>query len=92
MSAAGRHDDRRIVNLGTEGGLVTVEYNTVRVPDRIEVWYHGLLLASTPGMVSGRGRLQFQFNPILNDPYVEVVVISNRMFPTRWGYRVNCPR
>ena len=73
-------------------GLVVLEYNPVRVPDRIEVWYHGLLLASTPGMVSGRGRLQFNFNPILNDPYVEVIVISNRMFPTRWGYRVNCPR
>ena len=43
-------------------------------------------------MVSGRGRLHFMFNPILNNPYVEVVVISNRMFPTRWGYRVNCPR
>lgn len=92
MSAAGRHDDRRIINLGGRRGLVVLEYNTVRVPDRIEVWYHGLLLASTPGMVSGRGRLQFNFNPILNDPYVEVIVISNRMFPTRWGYRVNCPR
>ena len=92
MSAAGRHDDRRVINLGSRRGLVVLEYNTVRVPDRIEVWYQGLLLASTPGMVSGRGRLQFMFNPILNNPYVEVVVISNRMFPTRWGYRVNCPR
>ena len=92
MSAAGRHDDRRVINLGSRGGLVTLEYNTVRVPDRIEVWYRGQLVAATPGMVSGRGHLQFFFTPVLNDPYVEVVVISNRMFRTRWGYRVNCPR
>ncbi|MCB9958154.1 MAG: hypothetical protein H6843_06005 [Rhodospirillaceae bacterium] len=92
MSAAGRHDDRRTVNLGTRGGIVTVDYDTVRVPDSIEVWYHGQRIVATPGMVSGRGRLQFFFTPIGNDPYVQVVVNSNRLFPTRWSYRVNCPR
>ena len=91
LSAAGQHDDRRTVNLGTEGGIVTVNYDTLRVPDRIEVWYRGRPIVTTPGMVSGRGQLQFFFLPEANDPYVQVVVISNRLFPTRWGYRVNCP-
>jgi hypothetical protein len=92
VSAAGRHNDRRHVNLGTEPGRVTIEYNHFRVPDRIEVWYHGLLLASTPGMVGGRSQISFNWQPQFNDPYVEVVVVANRMFPTRWVYRVNCPR
>ncbi len=92
ISAAGRHDDRRVVNLGTRGGLTVISFNMFRVPDHIEVRYHGRLLASTPGMVSGRHTLTFFFTPENNDPYVEVIVISNRMFPTRWNYRVNCPR
>ena len=92
VSAGGRHNDRRVVNLGTEPGRVTIEYNHYRVPDRIEVWYHGLLLASTPGMVNGRNRITFNWQPQFNDPYVEVVVVANPMFPTRWVYRVNCPR
>jgi hypothetical protein len=92
VSAAGRHNDRRTVNLGTEPGRVTIDFNHYRVPDRIEVWYHGLMLASTPGMVNGRNRISFNWQPQFNDPYVEVVVVANRMFPTRWVYRVNCPR
>jgi|GEM_PF-2010049 len=92
IGAAGRHDDRRVINLGTRGGLVVISFNMYRVPDHIEVRYHGRLLASTPGMVSGRHTLSFFFTPENNDPYVEVIVISNRMFPTRWVYRVNCPR
>lgn len=92
IGAAGRHDDRRVINLGTQGGLVVINFNMYRVPDHIEVRYHGRLLASTPGMVSGRHTLSFFFTPENNDPYVEVIVISNRMFPTRWNYRVNCPR
>ena len=92
VSAGGRHNDRRVVNLGTEPGMVTIDYNHYRVPDRIEVWYHGLLLASTPGMVNGRNRITFNWQPQFNDPYVEVVVVANPMFPTRWVYRVNCPR
>jgi hypothetical protein len=75
--------------LGDRRGRVVLDYDTARVPDRIEVYRRGQLVESTPGMVSGRGRLVFDHIPG-GDNTVEVVVIGP--YPgTIWRYRLGCP-
>lgn len=76
--------------LGPSPGPVTVDYDTQTVPDRIEVRYRGRVVAQTPGMVSGRGRIGFNWQPQGGDYVVEVVVIGP-FANTRWRYRLNCP-
>lgn len=76
--------------LGPTPGPVTLDYDTQTVPDRIEVRYRGRVIAATPGMVSGRGRIGFDWRPQGNDHVVEVVVIGP-FANTRWRYRLNCP-
>lgn len=76
--------------LGPNPGPVTLDYDTQTVPDRIEVRYRGRVVAATPGMVSGRGRIGFDWRPQGGDYVVEVVVIGP-FANTRWRYRLNCP-
>ncbi|MBB5691236.1 hypothetical protein FHS88_003388 [Roseomonas alkaliterrae] len=76
--------------LGPNPGPVTLDYDTQTVPDRIEVRYRGRVIAATPGMVSGRGRIGFDWRPQGGDYVVEVVVIGP-FANTRWRYRLNCP-
>jgi hypothetical protein len=76
--------------LGPTPGPVTLDYDMQTVPDRVEVRYRGRVVASTPGMVSGRGRIGFNWQPQGNDHVVEVVVIGP-FANTRWRYRLNCP-
>ena len=76
--------------LGPTPGPVSLDYDTQTVPDRIEVRYRGRVIASTPGMVSGRGRIGFDWRPQGGDNVVEVVVIGP-FANTRWRYRLNCP-
>lgn len=76
--------------LGPTPGPVTLDYDTQTVPDRIEVRYRGRVIAATPGMVSGRGRIGFDWRPQGGDNVVEVVVIGP-FANTRWRYRLNCP-
>jgi hypothetical protein len=76
--------------LGDRRGTVVLDYDTARVPDRIEVYRRGQLIEATPGMVSGRGRLVFDHVPG-GDNTVEVVVIGP--YPgTIWRYRLGCPQ
>lgn len=76
--------------LGPTPGPVTLDYDMQTVPDRLEIRYRGRVVAATPGMVSGRGRLGFNWQPQGNDHVVEVVVIGP-FANTRWRYRLNCP-
>lgn len=76
--------------LGPTPGPVTLDFDAQTVPDRIEVRYRGRVIAATPGMVSGRGRIGFNWQPQGGDNVVEVVVIGP-FANTRWRYRLNCP-
>jgi hypothetical protein len=76
--------------VGPTPGQVTLDYDMQTVPDRVEVRYRGRVIASSPGMVSGRGRIGFNWQPQGGDYVVEVVVIGP-FANTRWRYRLNCP-
>jgi hypothetical protein len=76
--------------LGPTPGQVTLDYNTLREADLIEVHYRGRMIASTPGMVRFTGRIGFDWRPQAGNYVVEVVVIGPSA-STRWRYRLNCP-
>jgi hypothetical protein len=78
-------------HLGPTPGTAVLQYDTERVPDRIDVYYRGRLIASTPGMVSGRGEISFPWQPVGNDHQVEVEVVGPFQ-GTRWRYRLGCPK
>lgn len=77
-------------NLGTTPGTVTIDYNMHSVPDRIDVLYNGKVVASTNQLVSGNGRLSFNYPAQLNMPTSCVVRLSAPESGTVWDYVVNC--
>jgi hypothetical protein len=76
--------------LGPTPGPVTLDYDMQTVPDSVEVRYRGRVVARSPGMMQGRGRIGFDWRPQGGDHVVEVVVIGPYA-NTRWRYRLNCP-
>jgi hypothetical protein len=90
LQSGGAGETRTRHFLGPTPGPVTLDYDAQTVPDSIEVRYRGRVIARTPGMVSGRGRIGFDWRPQGGDNVVEVVVIGP-FANTRWRYRLNCP-
>jgi hypothetical protein len=77
--------------LGSRPGHVSLDYNTLRLPDQVDVYYRGRLVASTGRSVSWRGSIDFDWRPVGNDYTVEVVVTGD-LPNTRWSYVLNCPK
>lgn len=78
--------------LGNKSGVVQIDYNMNRVPDKLEVFYDGNLVASTNQLVSGVGRLSFNYQVANGKPTHCTVVVSAPQDDTVWEYLLNCPR
>jgi hypothetical protein len=87
--------------LGSSPGLVRLAYDMQNIPDKLEIYYAGSLVASTrdvlfneDGYVGGNtnagccGELVFQYTPS-GTTYCEVVVSG--FDSTQWGYSLGCP-
>ena len=48
-------------NLDTISGTVRLTYNTIRIPDMIEIFYDGRVVASTKNFVPGVGEINFYY-------------------------------
>lgn len=91
-TGSGGHGLTRNVHfLGNRPGFVRIAYDMKRIPDRMNVYYRGQLVASTQGMQSGIGMLSFDFQPVGND-YTVVVEVIGPMRGTEWMYALDCPR
>jgi hypothetical protein len=83
--------------LGPTPGRVRLEYNTQQAPDRIIVYdSRGNEIASTQTYVSGRGGLEFNWNPrpgsSAREQTVLVEVTGGPGMPnTVWRYNLGCP-
>src|SRR5690606_760291 len=62
--------------LGSSGGLVIIQYDMNNIPDKLEVIYNGQIVATTGGLVSGGGRLSFNYDPSRGGPTFCTVVVS----------------
>ena len=82
--------------LGPTPGRVRLEYNTLVAPDRIVVYHRGRPIGTTGTFVSGRGVIEFDWNPPRGgSPQDYVVTVEVTGAPgepsTRWSYNLGCP-
>lgn len=79
------------IALGSSPGQVGVRYEMFNVPDTLEVYQNGTLVASTGGDVSGEGQVGFVYDP--NDGQVILVRIigSTGNGNTTWAMISDCP-
>ncbi len=89
--SGGAGETRTLHFLGPNPGSVTLDYDNRRRPDSIVVRYRGRVLARTRGMVSGEGRITFDWRPQGDEQVVEVVV-NGPDANTWWRYRLSCPK
>jgi hypothetical protein len=76
--------------LGNKPGPVTIRYNMKMIPDQMNVYYRGQLVASTRHPTSFFGSLSFNFQPVDGDYSVMVEVVGPHR-GTEWSYRLDCP-
>ena len=76
--------------LGSKPGPVTILYNMKQIPDQMNVYYRGRLVASTNQPTSYRGSLSFNYQPEAGDYSVVIEVVGPRS-GTEWNYRLDCP-
>ncbi len=77
--------------LGPTPGQVRITYDMYGIPDRLDCFYKGVLVASTGGLVSGTGTLQWTYAPAPSDSAWCLVVVSAPNSGTAWVYTINCP-
>jgi hypothetical protein len=77
--------------LGPAPGVVRITYDMFTIPDRLDCYYMGVLVATTGGLVSGQGTLEWSYLPALGDPSWCLVVVSAPNSGTAWVYTINCP-
>ncbi len=77
--------------LGPTPGQVRITYDMYGIPDRLDCFYKGVLVASTGGLVSGTETLQWAYAPAPGDPAVCLIVMSAPNSGTAWVYTINCP-
>jgi hypothetical protein len=77
--------------LGLTSGLVRITYDMYGIPDRLDCFYKGVLVASTGGLVSGSGTLDWTYTLTPGDPTWCLVVMSAPNSGTAWIYTLNCP-
>ncbi|HEX2888681.1 hypothetical protein [Vineibacter terrae] len=76
--------------VGDKPGTVVIRYNMKMIPDQMNVYYRGRLVATTNRPVSYFGTLSFPYQPEAGDYSVTVEVVGPHS-GTEWGYRLNCP-
>ena len=94
--------DEKNYILGTNSGMVTIQYDMATEPDKLEVFYENHRVASTfsiPGNSNGyvgggnssgaRGQLQFYYK-FNREQYVTVRLTGGS--GTSWNYTVDCPK
>lgn len=77
--------------LGEQPGVVQITYDMFAIPDRLDCYYRGVLVATTGGLVSGPGELQWDYDPQPGDPTWSLVVVSAPTNGTAWSYTLTCP-
>jgi hypothetical protein len=79
-------------NLGSTPGQVNVNYQMFGVPDMMEIFYDGVLVATTGGFVSNTGTLTFNYpGPGGGKPARCMIRMTGSSSGTAWNYTMNCP-
>lgn len=79
-------------DLGSQPGVVELVYKTFSVPDQIDIFYNGKLVATTNTLVSGEGTLRFNYIPNGSNNTYCTVKVTAPFDGTEWIYHLGCPR
>lgn len=79
-------------NLGTNSGMVIIDFNMQNIPDKMEIYYDGQIVATTQALVSGTGSLSFYYPALPDKPTYCKVVLTAPSDGTQWSYHIGCPR
>lgn len=77
--------------LGLNPGLVRITYDMYSIPDRLDCYYQGVLVATTGGLVSGSGDLSWTYEAQPGAPVWCLIVVSAPQSGTAWTYLMRCP-
>jgi hypothetical protein len=89
LSDAGSGSASTDYPMGTVAGTVALSYDLAAVPAQINVYYDGVLLATTGGTLLGVGTLTFDYAPLRSAPHeIRVDVLSGGA--TFWQINIDC--
>lgn len=92
VNSGGKGDTETQHSLGAQSGRVVINYDAKRIPDRIDVYYDGKVVATTGADVPGVGQLVWNYPATPGKPDYCTVVVSAPQDNTNWEYQVNCPQ
>lgn len=78
-------------SLGNTSGTVVINYDMKTIPDQIDVYYNGNIIATTNDLVSGVGRISWYYNAAPGLPDFCKVVMRAPNSKTEWQYYIGCP-
>ncbi|CAM3775130.1 hypothetical protein FLGE108171_14645 [Flavobacterium gelidilacus] len=90
VKSGGQGITENIHDLGNKKGKVIVEFDMNRIPDELIVYLDDKVVTSTNGLVSGRGYVEFNFDPTTSKSCK--IVVQAPQENTEWQYLVNCPK
>jgi hypothetical protein len=90
--SGGRGYFKKLHDLGSNPGQVNIKYNMLSVPDKMEIFYDNILVASTGSLISGTGNLSFNYNAEPGKPRYCTVVLTAPKSGTEWNYYLGCPK
>jgi hypothetical protein len=80
-------------DLGDRSGTVTVAYDMAKIPDMMELYYDGEMVATTGDLVSGEGQLSWNYIFSPSRPtFFMVKMVPSQNENTVWSYNLYCPR
>ena len=78
--------------LGQRSGKVTVFYSMATIPDMMEIYYDGALVATTNDAVKGEGSLSWDYVYQRGKPtHFVVKMVPSTDENTVWSYELSCP-
>ncbi|MGL5014516.1 MAG: Calx-beta domain-containing protein [Bacteroidales bacterium] len=78
-------------NLGSIAGTVTVSYQMLHQPDMMEIFYDGVIVATTGGFVMGSGTISFEYpGYVSGKPAKCLIRMTGQQSGTMWSYTMNC--
>ena len=89
ITSGGQGTTYNIHQLGSTAGVVTINYDFYPIPDQMDVYYNGSIVATTGGLVSGAGTIAFNYPA--SGPTSCTIKLYAPISGTAWKYNASCP-
>lgn len=91
LADSGTGTASRAYPMGTVAGPVEIAYDLQTVQAAVNVYYDGVLVATTGGTLVGSGILSFDYAPLRSAPHeIRVDILTLLGGPTFWEIAIDC--